>query len=79
MMMHPISNLLKAQNLITNNGFETNTAVPNGYGQWHHCQGWNNVNNYIGFSWPYASPDYLRVGAGGGVGLPSNTFGTVNP
>ncbi len=67
------------QNLILNSGFESNNAVPNGYGQWYNCQGWSNVNNYIGFAWPYASPDYLRTGAGGGVGLPNSTFGTVNP
>ncbi len=67
------------QNLVPNNGFETNDAMPTGYGQWYHCTGWSDVNNYPAFLWPYASPDYLHNTGGVGVDLPVSTFGTVSP
>jgi hypothetical protein len=68
-----------SQNLVGNNGFESNSSNPAGYGEWYRCSGWNNVNNYPGFMWPYASPDYLTIGGTGGSGLPNCTFATVNP
>lgn len=67
------------QNLVPNNGFETNDGMPTGYGQWYHCTGWSDVNNYPAFLWPYASPDYLHNTGGVGVDLPISTFGTVTP
>ena len=62
-----------------NGSFETYTTLPNGYGQWFKCIGWSNLNGYLGFAWPYASPDYLHTLGTGGSGLPNSTFGTVIP
>ena len=70
---------ISSQNLVGNNGFENNSANPAGYGEWFKCSGWNNVNNYPAFMWPYASPDYLTTAGTGGSGLPNCTFGTVTP
>lgn len=69
----------KGQNLVPNNGFETNDGTPTGYGQWYHATGWSDVNNYPAFLWPYASPDYLHNTGAGGADLPVCTFGTVSP
>ena len=68
-----------AQNLVPNNGFETNDGTPTGYGQWYHATGWSDVNDYPAFMWPYASPDYLHNTGAGGADLPVCTFGTVTP
>lgn len=69
-----------ATNLVPNNSFETNSAIPTGYGQWYDCTTWNDVNNYPLFAWPYASPDYMHTSATSlsGVHLPTTTFGTIN-
>jgi hypothetical protein len=71
--------LMQAQNLVPNNGFETNDGTPTGYGQWYHATGWSDVNNYPAFLWPYASPDYLHNTGAGGADLPICTFATVSP
>ncbi|MBK6482672.1 MAG: hypothetical protein IPG01_05960 [Chitinophagaceae bacterium] len=75
-----IESALRAQNLVPNYSFETSNAIPTGYGQWYNCATWNDVNNFVGFAWPYASPDYLHTAAAtlSGVQLPSTAFGTVN-
>lgn len=67
-----------AQNIVPNNGFENYSSLPNGYGQWYKLTGWSNLNGYIGFVWPYASPDFLHSSGGAGVDIPFNTFATVN-
>lgn len=67
-----------SQNLVGNSSFETYTALPAGYGEWSKCSGWSNVNGFIPFAWPYASPDYLHTSGGAGVHLPFTTFATVN-
>ncbi len=68
-----------AQNLVTNNGFETFNALPTGAGEWWKVSGWNNVNNQPVFAWPYASPDYLSTNGSGSAQLPNCIFGNVNP
>lgn len=70
---------VQGQNIVPNNGFETYTALPTGYGQWYDASGWNDVNMYPAFLWPYASPDYLHMTGAGGADLPVCTFGTVTP
>lgn len=67
------------QNLVPNNGFESATGTPTGYGQWYKVDTWSNVNEYPAFLWPYASPDYLHMTGSGGADLPVSTFGTVTP
>jgi len=74
-----ISALLSGQNLVPNNGFESATGTPTGYGQWYKVDTWSNVNEYPAFLWPYASPDYLHITGSGGADLPVSTFGTVTP
>jgi len=68
-----------AQNLIANSGFETYNALPTGPGEWWKVNGWNNVNNYPAFAWPYASPDYLSTNGTGQAHLPNSVYGNVNP
>lgn len=68
-----------AQNLIANSGFETYNALPTGPGEWWKVAGWNNVNNYPAFAWPYASPDYLSTNGTGQAHLPNSIYGNVNP
>jgi hypothetical protein len=70
----------EATNLVPNNSFESNSAIPTGYGQWYDCSMWNDVNNHPLFAWPYASPDYMHTSAtsASGVKLPSTTFGTIS-
>ncbi|MFH2095810.1 MAG: PKD domain-containing protein [Bacteroidota bacterium] len=68
-----------SQNVIVNPGFETNTGVPTGPGQWAKATSWSNVNGFVGFSWPYASPDYLHTAGSGGAQLPASVFATVSP
>lgn len=68
-----------AQNIVPNNGFETYSSLPTGYGQWYKASGWLNLNGFAMFAWPYASPDYLHNTGSGGVDLPVSTFGTVTP
>jgi gliding motility-associated-like protein len=69
---------MNAQNIVPNYSFEDHTGLPMGYGEWNHAVGWDNVNNYIGFMYPYASPDYLHDDGGFGVNLPATTFANVN-
>ncbi|MEO5673050.1 MAG: hypothetical protein ABIQ74_00250 [Chitinophagales bacterium] len=67
---------VRAQNLVPNNSFETNTANPNNYGDWFKCTSWSNVNGFQGSG--YASPDYMTTSGSNGVDLPYTTFGTVD-
>ncbi|MEM0996729.1 MAG: T9SS type A sorting domain-containing protein [Bacteroidota bacterium] len=68
-----------AQNLVPNSSFESNTGMPTGPGQYARCVGWNNVNGFPTFQWPYASPDYLHTSGSGLVQLPNTVFGTCTP
>ena len=72
-------NFVYAQNIVPNNGFETYSSLPTGYGQWYKATGWLNLNGVALFIWPYASADYLHNTGSGGVDLPVSTFATVNP
>lgn len=72
-------NIINAQNIVPNNGFETYSSLPNGYGQWYKATGWSNLNGMAIFAWPYASSDYLHNTGSGGVDLPVSIFGTVSP
>lgn len=72
-------NIFLAQNIVPNNGFETYSSLPNGYGQWYKATGWLNLNGMAMFAWPYASADYLHNTGSGGVDLPVSIFGTVSP
>jgi gliding motility-associated-like protein len=69
---------VSAQNYVPNPSFESNTSVPNYYGQWYLCNDWWSVNN-VPQLWPYASPDYLHTAGFGGMTLPNSPFGFVPP
>ncbi|MFT5778529.1 MAG: gliding motility-associated-like protein [Crocinitomicaceae bacterium] len=73
-----LSTLSVAQNLVTNPGFETYSSLPTGPGQWSNAVPWSNVNGWIPFQWPYASPDYCHTSGTGSIQLPNTVFGTVN-
>jgi len=72
-----------SQNLILNNGFESDTALPSLPGHWYFCDGWSSVNNYPGVYptyYPYASPDYFStLSTGGFCNLPNTFNGLVFP
>ncbi|MFI5171620.1 MAG: gliding motility-associated C-terminal domain-containing protein [Chitinophagales bacterium] len=68
---------VSAQNLVPNYSFEDYSSLPTGYGDWWKCENWDNVNGFVGWMWPYASPDYLHDDGGFGVDLPSTSFGTL--
>lgn len=70
---------IKSQNIVPNYSFEDYSSLPNEYGDWWKCDQWDNVNGFVGFLWPYASPDYLHTSGTGGVDLPISTFGTLDP
>lgn len=72
----PVAN---GQNLIGNAGFEANTGLPTGPGQYARASGWGNVNGYPTFSWPYASPDYFHTSGSGLARLPNAFPGTSMP
>ncbi len=66
-----------SQNLISNGGFENNTAFPSSVAQWDRCVDWTNANlNTV--SNP-ASPDYLHTSGFGNVQLPNSIFATISP
>lgn len=67
-----------AQNIVPNNGFENYSSLPSGYGEWYKINGWSDLNGYIGFVWPYASPDFLHSSGAAGVDIPINIFANVN-
>ncbi len=66
------------QNLIQNLGLEIYTSSPTTHGGWNHSTYWSNINNYVGFEYPYASPDYLHKSTIGEVKLPNTTFADVD-
>lgn len=73
-----VSCSLFGQNLVPNPSFETYSSLPTGAGQWSKAVGWSNVNGWIPFQWPYASPDYCHASGSGIIKLPNTVFGTVN-
>ena len=67
-----VSNFISAQNLVSNEGFETYSALPNGVGQYANAIGWNNCNGG-------GSPDYFHMNGSGQVDLPVCFIGTLYP
>ena len=66
-----------SQNLISNPGFEQNSGLPVGIGQWQLATGWTNAEG--GISFPSPTPDYLHVDAAGSGRLPQTPFGVISP
>jgi gliding motility-associated-like protein len=64
--------LLNAQNLVPNPSFETYTTCPSTYGQIP-LVAWQKPVGHTG------SADYFNTCAGGGLGVPNNTFGNQMP
>ncbi len=54
-----MTQFVSAQNLVQNPGFELNSGLPSGPGQFDLANNWSNA----GASW--ASPDYLHTGGSG--------------
>jgi hypothetical protein len=61
-----------AQNLISNSGFETYSALPTSAAQYNLATGWTNCNGT-------GSPDYFSILGSGLAQLPNCFIGTVNP
>ncbi|MBI3502603.1 MAG: T9SS type A sorting domain-containing protein [Bacteroidetes bacterium] len=67
-----------AQNLVPNNGFETNTGYPSAGNQLNLCVGWSNVNGVYYPSFNTGSPDYYHTNGTGGVQLPNAGYAYLN-
>lgn len=70
--------LLRAQNLVSNYSFETNSGCPTGPCEWQRPTGWNNVNMLLGCG-SYGTPDYYHTCGAGFSHLPNNGFLTCTP
>ncbi len=71
LLLFPICFL--GQNLVPNPGFEDNSALPSGYGEFFLSNGWSNVNG-VTTGPPFASPDYYHT-----AGTVGNFFGQIAP
>lgn len=66
---------LSAQNLVTNNSFETYSSVPNNYGQPCRSMGWSNPNGSCTMVAGTGSPDFLHTLGTYPVSIPNSIFG----
>jgi len=58
---------------MTNGGFESNTTIPNGLGQFYKAEGWGNANSAS------ASPDYFHYAGNVASDLPETPMAIVHP
>ncbi|WNJ17828.1 gliding motility-associated C-terminal domain-containing protein [Pontibacter sp. G13] len=63
---------LHAQNILPNGDFEQYSTLPNMFGQYYYCNGWNNLN-------AAGTPDYLHMLGSGTGALPNPLPATVSP
>ncbi|HYV95143.1 MAG TPA: T9SS type A sorting domain-containing protein [Chitinophagales bacterium] len=71
--------ILNAQNLVSNNSFNTYSPAPDSYAEMCRATGWSSATGACVLVVGSGSPDYYNTAGSGGANPPNTFWATVNP
>ena len=74
-----LTQLVDAQNLVPNPGFESINTFPSVYGEWCATQNWYNLNGDCPHNGGFGTPDFFHTMGEGFLSLPNTGLCTINP